>query len=152
MGNAPCHNQASVFSNFKLVQLPPNCSLMLQPVDQGVFGLSMSFMKAGYRSTLIQPVMQPLGDKCGLVEDFTHYVSVDDRLFEEEIACLEFYDEESLDEFISSQAKHRKEEDKCETVNVPQVISIREAQKLLDPWKLFALANVRSSVDYWSVQ
>ncbi|VDP77418.1 unnamed protein product [Echinostoma caproni] len=107
------------------------------------FGLSMSFMKAGFKSTLIQPVMQPPEDKCDLMEDFTHYVSIDDRLFEE-ITCLEFDDEESLDEFASNQAKHRKE-DEYEAMNAPEVISIREAQKLLDQLKLFALANARSS-------
>ncbi|VDP92714.1 unnamed protein product [Echinostoma caproni] len=53
-----------------------------------------AFMKAGFKSTLIQPVMQPSEDKCDLIEDFTH-VSIDDRLFEEEIACLE-YDEEEV--------------------------------------------------------
>ncbi|VDP90670.1 unnamed protein product [Echinostoma caproni] len=53
-----------------------------------------AFMKPGFKSTLIQPVMQPPEDKCDLIEDFTHYVSIDDRLFEEEIACLEFDDQE----------------------------------------------------------
>ncbi|VDP82808.1 unnamed protein product [Echinostoma caproni] len=100
-----------------------------------------AFMKAGFKSTLIQPVMQPLEDKCDLFEDFTHDVSIDDSLFEEEIACLEF-DEEN--EFVSNQAKHHKEDDR-EAVNAPEVISIRETQKLLDQLKLFALVNTRTS-------
>ncbi|VDP86230.1 unnamed protein product [Echinostoma caproni] len=54
-------------------------------------------MKAGFRSTLMQPVMQPPEDNT--IEDFNRYVSIGDRLFEEEIACLEFDDEEFL-EFI----------------------------------------------------
>ncbi|VDP66740.1 unnamed protein product [Echinostoma caproni] len=41
-----------------------------------------AFMKAGFKSTLIQPVKQPPEDKCDLIEDFTHYVSIDD-LYEE---------------------------------------------------------------------
>ncbi|VDP75538.1 unnamed protein product [Echinostoma caproni] len=49
-----------------------------------------AFMKAGFKETLIQPVMQPPKDKRDLIEDFTHYVSIDERQFEEEIACLEF--------------------------------------------------------------
>ncbi|VDP26228.1 unnamed protein product [Echinostoma caproni] len=115
-----------------------------------------AFMKARFKSTLMQPVMQPPEDKCDFIENFTDYVSIDDRLFGEEIACLEFDDEEvgylkflyqvsfqSLDEFVSHQAKHRKDE--CEAVNVPEVISIRETQKLFHQLKLFALANARSS-------
>ncbi|VDP90912.1 unnamed protein product [Echinostoma caproni] len=110
MDNAPCHNQAAVFSNVKLLRLPPNRSSMLQPMDQGViwsfkcsfrkhlleFVLSLiedeqcfmkaevnilmvmhlvkkswvsvhphvlinAFMKAGFKFTLIQPMMQPPG-------------------------------------------------------------------------------------------
>ncbi|VDP88361.1 unnamed protein product [Echinostoma caproni] len=98
-----------------------------------------AFMKAGFESTLMQ---QP-EDKCDLIENFTQYVSIVDRVFEEEIACLEFYDGESLDEFVSNQAKHRKE-DECEAVNAPEVISIREAHILLDQLKLFALANAQT--------
>ncbi|VDP93388.1 unnamed protein product [Echinostoma caproni] len=56
--------------------------------------LIKAFMKAEFKSILIQPVMQPPEDKCDLIEDFTHYVSTDDRHFEEKIACLEFDDEE----------------------------------------------------------
>ncbi|VDP92731.1 unnamed protein product [Echinostoma caproni] len=93
-------------------------------------------MKAGFKSTLIQPVMQPPEDKCGLIEEFTHNVSIDDHLFEE-IACLEVDDE--------NQAKHSKEEDEWEAMNASEVISIREAHKLLDQLRLFALANARSS-------
>ncbi|VDP83622.1 unnamed protein product [Echinostoma caproni] len=47
-----------------------------------------AFMKAGFKFTLIQSVMQPPEDKCDLIEDFTCVVSISDRLFEEEIACL----------------------------------------------------------------
>uniref|UniRef100_A0A183AUU6 ANF_receptor domain-containing protein n=1 Tax=Echinostoma caproni TaxID=27848 RepID=A0A183AUU6_9TREM len=68
-----------------------------------------AFMKAGFKSTLIQPVMQPLEDKCDLIEDFTHYVSTDYRLFEEEIARLEFeYEELNNDhcEYSNSTAHH----------------------------------------------
>ncbi|VDP80946.1 unnamed protein product [Echinostoma caproni] len=116
MDNAPCHNQAVVFSNVKLVQLPPNCPSILQSMDQGVIWsfkyeqrimkvevdilmaihlvkkawvsvhphvLINAFMKAGFKSTLIQPVMQPPEDKCDLIEEFTHYVSIDDHPFEE---------------------------------------------------------------------
>ncbi|VDP79021.1 unnamed protein product [Echinostoma caproni] len=98
-------------------------------------------MKAGFTSTLIQPVLQPPEDKCDLMEDFTHYVSIDDRLFEEEIACFRDNDQEvgylkflyqvsfwSLDEFVSHQAKHRNEEDEYEAVDSPEVISIRGAE------------------------
>ncbi|VDP75140.1 unnamed protein product [Echinostoma caproni] len=53
-----------------------------------------AFMKVGFKSTLLQPVMPPPEDKCDLIEDFTYYVPIDARLFEEEIACLEFHDEE----------------------------------------------------------
>ncbi|VDP74273.1 unnamed protein product [Echinostoma caproni] len=80
-----------------------------------------AFMNAGFKSTLIQTVMQPPEDKCDLIEDFTHY------------------------EFVSHQAKHGKEDDECDAVNAPEVISIKEVQKLLDQLKLFALANARSS-------
>ncbi|VDP89570.1 unnamed protein product [Echinostoma caproni] len=90
--------------------------------------------KAWLKSTLIQPVMQPPEDKCYLIEDFAHYVSIDDSLLEEEIACLVFDDEE-----------HRKEADECEAVNAPEVIPIGEAQKLLNQLKLFALTNARNS-------
>ncbi|VDP95099.1 unnamed protein product [Echinostoma caproni] len=123
MDNAPYHNQAAVFSNVKLVRLPPNCSSMLQLMDQGVIwsfkcsfrkrlleyvlflikdekGIIKAeveilitmhlvkkawvslhphvmisvFRKAGFKSTLIHPAMQPLEDKCDLIEDFTHCV------------------------------------------------------------------------------
>ncbi|VDP23474.1 unnamed protein product [Echinostoma caproni] len=50
-----------------------------------------AFMKAGFKSTLIQSVMQPPEDKFDLIEDFTPYVTV---FFEEEIVCLEFENEE----------------------------------------------------------
>ncbi|VDP72981.1 unnamed protein product [Echinostoma caproni] len=101
-------------------------------------------MKAGFKSTLIQPVMQPPEDKCDLIEDFTHSVSIGDRLFEEEIASLEFDNEESLDEFVSNQVEHRNDGE-CEAVDAPEVISIREVQKLLDQLKLFASVNALSS-------
>ncbi|VDP90278.1 unnamed protein product [Echinostoma caproni] len=117
--NAPCCNHAAVSSNAKLVRLPPNCSSMLQPMDQGVvwsFKCSFrkrlleyilplledeqlimkaevdilmamhlvkkawvsvhphlpvnAFMKAGFKPTLIQPMMQPPEDKYDLIEDF----------------------------------------------------------------------------------
>ncbi|VDP70163.1 unnamed protein product [Echinostoma caproni] len=47
-----------------------------------------AFMKAGFKSTLIQPLMQPPEDKNDLIVDFTHYVIID-----EEIACLELDEE-----------------------------------------------------------
>ncbi|VDP79890.1 unnamed protein product [Echinostoma caproni] len=98
MDNAPCHNQAAAFSNMKLVRLPPNCSSMLQPMDQDeqrimkvtadiLMAIRLvkkawvsvhpqvlinAFMKAGFKSTLIQPVMQPPEDKCDLIKDFSH--------------------------------------------------------------------------------
>ncbi|VDP74567.1 unnamed protein product [Echinostoma caproni] len=185
MDNAPWHNQAAVFSYVNLVRLPLYCSSMDQGViwslkctlrkhlrgcilslienEQVIMKAEVDVLmdmrlvkKAGFKPTLIQSVMQPPKDKCDLIEDFTHYVSTDDRLFEEEIVYLEFMMEKwvtqnywikslfkSSDEFVSNQAKNRKE-DEYEAVSAPEAISMREAQTLLDQLKLFALANARS--------
>ncbi|VDP89082.1 unnamed protein product [Echinostoma caproni] len=47
-----------------------------------------AFVNTGLKPTLNQPMMQTPEDKCDLIVDFTHYVSIDERLFEEEIPCL----------------------------------------------------------------
>ncbi|VDP18513.1 unnamed protein product [Echinostoma caproni] len=51
--------------------------------------LIKALMNVGFKSTLIQSVMQPPEYKCDLIEEFTHHVSIDKRLFEE-VSRLEF--------------------------------------------------------------
>ncbi|VDP90320.1 unnamed protein product [Echinostoma caproni] len=55
---------------------------------------SMSVVSVVSKIGTPDPVMQPPEDKYDLIEDFTHYLSIGDRLLEEEITCLEFEDEQ----------------------------------------------------------
>ena len=50
LDNAPCHSKLVTFSNVKLAWLPPNCSAVLQPMDQGVI---WSF-KCSFRKILLE--------------------------------------------------------------------------------------------------
>lgn len=58
--------------------------------------------------------------------------------------CIEFQFQ-YLHELVTSQSKRRKEEEECEAMASTKVISVSEAQKSLDQFKLFALANARVS-------
>lgn len=57
--NAACHNTTETFSNLKLHYIPPNCTSVLQPCDQGVI---RSF-KATYRRMLLQHTVDAITDK-----------------------------------------------------------------------------------------
>ncbi|VDP90290.1 unnamed protein product [Echinostoma caproni] len=94
-----------------------------------------AFMKAGFKSTLIQPVVQPPEDKWDLVENSLCLLMTVFLKKKSPVWNL----------MIKIQAKHRKEEDEWEAVNAPEFISIGEAQQLSDQLKLFALANDQSS-------
>lgn len=143
LDNASCHRTMLPLSNVNVVFLPPNCSSVLQPMDQGViwsfkcifrkhlleYVLSVldnnrpnlkievdllltmhlvrkawltvhpdviihSYSKAGFESNIKEIMVSPVAETCDLIDDFPKYVSVDDRLFEEELASLEFEDQE----------------------------------------------------------
>ncbi|VDP89800.1 unnamed protein product [Echinostoma caproni] len=47
-----------------------------------------AFIKAGFKPTFNQPLMRPPEDNCDLIENFTHYMSIDERLFEKEITSF----------------------------------------------------------------
>ncbi|VDP72976.1 unnamed protein product [Echinostoma caproni] len=105
MGNAPCHNQAAVFSNVKLsviwsfkwsfrkhlleyvlsliedqrriMKAEMDVLMAMHLVKKAWVSvdprvLINAFIKAGFKSTLIQPVIQQPEDKCDLMEDFIH--------------------------------------------------------------------------------
>lgn len=140
--NATCHRTSRVLQNLKIVFLPPKCSAVLQPLDQGViwsfkcifrrnlleYVLSLidsesptmnidtslllalhiikkswlavhpdvvlnSFHKAGLDAVPGKNIPEPPPENCELIDDFESYVSVDDRLFEEEIEALERADQ-----------------------------------------------------------
>ena len=57
--NATCHRTTREFSNIKLVFLPPNCTSVLQPMDQGVI---WSF-KCLFRKKLLEIVISSVEDE-----------------------------------------------------------------------------------------
>ena len=58
LDNAACHNIESTYSNIKLMYFPPNCTPVLQPMDQGVI---WSF-KCLFRRYLLEYILSLLED------------------------------------------------------------------------------------------
>ncbi|VDP79945.1 unnamed protein product [Echinostoma caproni] len=103
-----------------------------------------AFIKVGFKSTLNQPMIQTPENSRDLIEDFAHYVFIDECL-SGEVACLEFHDEE-LDELFSNPAKRRKEEDEYGAFNALQSQKHWTNRSCL-PWLMLEFR-----VHYWSAQ
>lgn len=148
--NAPCHRLDESLSNIQLAYLPPNCTSLLQPMDQGIIwsfkckfrkilldlvlsGIDAelqarmvqnihilqaihlvkqawfevhpdviinSFRKAGFISDTVIEAPEESDPECD--EDFYEYVSIDYRLFDEELRQIDLScDEVSHDPFIN---------------------------------------------------
>lgn len=54
LDNAPCHPQAIALTNVTLAYLPPNCTALIQPMDQGIIqAVKMKYKKLQLRKILL---------------------------------------------------------------------------------------------------
>ena len=60
LDNAPSHRFDNSLSNIKVVYLPPNCTSVLQPLDQGII---WSF-KCSYRKALLEYLIDGVDNEC----------------------------------------------------------------------------------------